>query len=196
MITVRQIQRFWQAKTYDRLLQHLLAPRPEASARLEVELTGAIAAAALSAVRLDELSQSYVPLYTQMIRTVLAAQQADGGWGDAMTTALCVRALGCGRGNGAAMDRGLAYLAALQRDDGLWPGVPVRRMPSDPFASAFVLLQLGDRADFRDGVRFDASADWFEANDDALDPATAKLWRHAARRCLVRAEPRPLAMAS
>lgn len=196
MITVRQIQRLWSAKAYEKLMQQLLAPRPEGSARLESELTGALAAAAMAVVRLDELAQSYVPLYGQIVRTILAAQQADGGWGHPMTTALCVRALTCGRGHGVAIDRGVAYLAGLQKDDGVWPNVAVRRMPVDPFASAFILMQLGDHAPFRDGVRFDDAVAWFDQNELALDPATAKLWRHAVRRCAGRAEPRPLALAS
>ena len=186
MTTVRQIQRLWQAKAFDKLLQHLLQPRAEQSDRLAAELTGGVAAAAMVVVRLDEMSQSFAPLYAEAVRVVLAAQNADGGWGDPMVTALCIRALLCGRGGGPAIDRGLRSLAELQKDDGLWPNPPVRRLPSDPFASAFVLMQLGDAEPFRDAVRLGDAVDWFARNAAAQDEATRRLWSHAAHRCAAR----------
>ena len=187
MTTVRQIQRFWQAKAFDKLLQHLLQPRAERSERLTAELGGSrVATAALVVVRLDEMSQSFAPMYAEALRAVLAGQGPDGGWGDPLVTALCVRALLCGRGHGPAVDRGLHYLADLQKDDGLWPNPPVRRLPSDPFASAFVLMQLGDADAFRDAVRFADAVDWFDQNVAAQDAACRRLWSHAAHRCAAR----------
>ncbi len=183
MITVRQIQRLWSAKAFDKLLQQLLLPRAEASDRLAAELSGPVAAAAMVVVRLDELTQSFAPLYAETVRVILSAQADNGGWGDAAVTALCLRALMCGRGNGPAVDRGLRYLADLQRDEGLWPNPPVRRLPADPFASAFVLMQLGDQDPFRSAVRLSDALDWFESNDLALDGPTRRLWAHAACRC-------------
>src|SRR2546428_386722 len=91
------------------------------------------------------------PVYpTSHRRALLAAQNVnDGGWGDPVVTALCVRALLCGRGNGPSIDFGLRYLANLQKTEGVWPAGPIRRLPADPAASAFVLFQLGDRPHFR-----------------------------------------------
>src|SRR5687768_14334307 len=106
MITVRQIERTWNAKEYDRLVRELLGGRPEARYRFEMELTRAPLAAALAVIRLDELAQGYVPLYSRLVRALLSTQEADGGWGDPATTALCCRALACGNGNGLAIDRG------------------------------------------------------------------------------------------
>ena len=186
MTTVRQIQRVWQAKAFDKLLQHLMAARAEGSDRALAEVGGRTAAAAMIAVRLDEMSQSFAPLYAEALRAVIAAQLPDGGWGDPMLTALCVRALLCGRGNGPAIDRGLAYLAELQKDEGLWPNPPVKRLPADPFASAFVLMQLGDADAFRDAVRMTDAVDWFQQNGPACDADTRRLWSHAAHRCLRR----------
>jgi hypothetical protein len=183
MTTVRQIQRLWAGKAFDKLLQLLLLPRAEGSERLLTELTGRVAAAALVVIRLDEMSQSFAPLYSEAVRAVLTGQLPDGGWGDPMLTALCVRALMCGRGHGQAIDRGLQYLGTLQKDEGLWPNPPVRRLPSDPFVSAFVLMQLGNVEPFRDAVRLADAVEWFDRNDLALVGETRRLWSHAAHRC-------------
>jgi hypothetical protein len=185
MITVRQIERLWQAKSYERLFRELLAARPEASLRMQLELGRSIPTAALAIIRLDELSQAYVPLYSQLIRTVLNDQHSDGGWGDPMTTAICLRALMCGQGHGVAIDRGLHYLANMQKPEGIWPNVPIRRMPADPYVSAFILLQLGNKRAFRQAVRFFDALNWFERNETQLDPDTRRIWDRASTRCEV-----------
>jgi len=182
MITVRQIDRLWTAKAHDRLLQQLISPRPESSVRLMSQLTGPLPAAAMAIIRLDELSQSFVLLYSQLVRTILNAQRPDGGWGDVLTTAICLRALLGGNGNGAAIDRGVSFLAELQKPEGIWPNMPVRRMPVDPFVSAFVLFRLGDCKAFHQAIRSDDVFDWFESNKLALDEPTSTLWSHAKHR--------------
>jgi hypothetical protein len=139
----------------------------------------------MALVRLEELSQSHVPLYARLVRALLAAQSAsDGGWGDPAVTALCLRALTGGRGNGLAVERGLDYLAGLQKDDGLWPAGPIRRMASDPAASAFLLYQLGDQPVFRAAVRFDDAVEWFEARRKNLDRDARQWWELARMKCL------------
>jgi hypothetical protein len=191
MITVRQIQKSWSAKAYDRLLEQLTAPRAEASDRLLSHMPGPMPAAAMACIRLDELAQSYVPLYSELVRAILNAQQPDGGWGDVMVTAVCLKALMNGQGSGEAIERGLASLASLQKPEGIWPSMPVRRMPADAFASAFVLSQLGDKQAFRDAVRFNDAVQWFAANELGLDEETRKLYRRsAARTATVRSAPR------
>ncbi len=183
MITVRQIARLWAGKDYTRLLGQLLAPRSEASSRLTADLVGVDAAAAVLIVRLDELSQSFAPLYSEAVRSLVRNQRPDGGWGDPMTTAAALRALLCGNGHGPVVERGLHFLAALQRDEGIWPAEPVRRMPADAFASAFILVQLGDHVRFRETVRFAEAIAWFTQNELALDDTTRRLWRQAKTRC-------------
>jgi hypothetical protein len=136
----------------------------------------------MAVIRLDELAQSYVPLSGELVRTILNSQRHDGGWGDVMVTALCLRALMCGRGHGVAIDFGLEALASLQKEEGIWPAMPVRRMPADAFASAFMMLQLGDMEEFRKAVRFEAAMEWFESNDLALDEDIRRLWNHTKRR--------------
>ncbi|MDB5299941.1 MAG: hypothetical protein JWO87_1604, partial [Phycisphaerales bacterium] len=104
MVTVRQIERFWNARSYKRLAQDLVAARPEGSFALE-GLDRPAVAASLAMIRLEELNQAHLPFYTTLLRAVLAAQDADGGWGEPAATALCLRALLCSRGDGPAIER-------------------------------------------------------------------------------------------
>ena len=191
MTTVRQLEKSWESRAYDRMFRELVAFRPESSPRLEFEGGWAVPAAALAVVRLEELSQSHVPLYGRLVRAILAAQEPDGGWGDVATTALCLRALLCGGGAGDAAERGLDWLANLQKPEGAWPYVPIRRMPADPYASAFVLYQLGDQLRFREAVRMADAMKWFAANELELDEECRRLWDRARLRCRLRLCPTP-----
>jgi len=191
MQTIRQIDRFWNARQYDRLARELLNARLEFSPRLVAELAHPVPAAAMALIRLDELNQGFHPLTQKLIRTLIAAQEADGGWGDLMVSALCLRALMCNRGQGPAIDRGIAYLAALQKDQGAWPAVPIRRTTEDAFVSAFILFQLADQPDFRAAVRFDDAIQWLAQNEPTFDPETHRLWHRASLRCRLR----PMALA-
>lgn len=184
MITIRQIERDWNARQYEKMFRELTAFRPEATFHFNFESGRATPAAAMALIRLEELCQSHVPLYAKLVRAVLAAQDArDGGWGDPVVTALCLRALTANRGNGVAVDRGIAYLAELQKPEGIWPAVPVRRLPEDPYTSAFILYELGDNPRFRDGVRLADAVAWFERHTDQLDEETRALWERASLRC-------------
>ncbi|HEY8667979.1 MAG TPA: hypothetical protein VIL86_15110 [Tepidisphaeraceae bacterium] len=189
MMTVRQIERLWDNQNYQRLCREVVAIRPEAPVVLELDASSAIPAAALGMVRLDELNQSHTALYGRLLRLVLGRQEADGGWGDAVTTALCLKALLAGQGNGLAIDRGIAYLAALQKPEGTWPRVPLRRMPADAAVSAFILYCLADVARFRESVQFDQAVQWFESHGDELDDGTARLWQSARLRCRITRPP-------
>lgn len=180
MFTIRQIERLWNAKEFRRLAVELLAGRPEASCRLEIEFARSVPAAALGLIRMDELTQSHHPLYRKLLNVLILAQEADGGWGDVMTTALCVRALACGGGHGVAIERGLAYLAQLQKSEGIWPKVPFRRMPGDAFVSAFVLFELGNQDAFHRTSRVSDAIDWFAGNLATLDADTRRMWDRAA----------------
>jgi hypothetical protein len=183
MMTVRQIERDWQSRSYGRLFTDLLAARPEAAFRLGLDINRPLPAAALAIIRLDELSQSHVKLYSQLVKAVLAAQESDGGWGDLVASALCIRALLCGNGNGAAIERGLAYLAKLQNAEGIWPEAPIRRMAADPYLSLLSLYQLGDQPAFRKAVRLADAGNWFALHEQTLDSQTRSLWRRIQVRC-------------
>jgi hypothetical protein len=180
MMTVRHIERLWTTRAYDRLLDELLANRPEAEFRRKLPASRGMVAAAMAMIRLDELSQTDAPVYRIMLQTILAAQESDGGWGDLVTTAWCLRALTLDQGRGTVVERGMDYLALLQRDEGLWPAIPIRRLPADPFVSAFILYQLGDIAQFRQRVRFDDAVNWFSVKTGARAGAKAGGPSHAS----------------
>lgn len=185
MITVRQMERDWEGRKYERLLASLTAARPEGMFAFDTAGGRTVPAAAMALVRLDELNQSHVPLYGRLVRALLASQSmGDGGWLDPAVTAFCLRALTAGRGNGLAVERGLDYLTDLQKADGLWPAGPIRRMVADPCTSAFVLYQLGDNSLFRDAVRFDDAVEWFESRGRRLDPDAKGWWQLARMKCL------------
>lgn len=142
MLTVRQVERLWQIRAFDRLIDELCAGRGEAVGGIRQLLRGPVVAAGLAVIRLTELNQGQVPLVAQFIRFLINQQQVDGGWSDPVTSAVAVRALCAGAGSGAAITRGFDYLKMLQRDDGTWPREGMRRMPGDPATTAFVLHQL------------------------------------------------------
>ena len=186
MQTTRQIERHWNARQYDRLARELLAARPENSPRLVAELSRAVPAAALALIRLDELNQANHPLCGKLIRTVLAAQEGDGGWGDPIISALCLRALMCNRGLGVSIDRGISHLASLQKDEGAWPAEPIRRMPEDAFVTAFILFHLADQDAFRAAVRLDDALTWLTRHESAADEPTRRLTHRATLRARLR----------
>lgn len=189
MITVRQIERLWEARDYAKLFEWLLASRPEGTLRLGIDTGRAVPAAAVAIIRLDELSQSHAKLYSKLLKTILGAQQADGGWGDLITTALCLRALLCGQGNGVAINRGMTYLTDLQKTEGIWPNVPIRRMPADPYVSALILYQLADQPSFRAAVRLMDAINWFPLHEHSIDQQTRALWERVRIRCRVPTRP-------
>jgi len=186
MITVRQIERLWENRQYDRLTSELLGNRGEDSPHLRSSLSGSLPAAALALIRLDELNQLHAPLSQKLIRRLLVSQSADGGWDDPLTTALCARALISTGGQGIAIDRALAHLADLQKSDGIWPKEPIRRLSADAYVSAFILFQLGGNAQFRDAVRLLDAVSWFERHEAELDDDTRRLWELASLKCRVR----------
>lgn len=187
MQTVRQIERLWTGRLYAKLFKNLIANRPESAFQAEFNPAGSTVAAAVAMIRLDELNQAHVPLFSKLIRALIASQEKDGGWGDAATTAFCLRALMIGRNTGGeAIERGLKYLADLQRPEGLWPREPFRRMPGDPQITSFVLYQLGAEERFRAAVRIDDALNWFEQNRATLLPPVKNLWDRARLRCHTR----------
>src|SRR5580704_16340268 len=125
MVTVRQIEKLWNARKYEQLLAGLLANRVEAALADELKSAGSLAAAAMGMIRLDELNQTHVPLFGKFLRAVLAAQHSDGGWIEIAPTALCLRALMIDMGQGESISRGLAWLGQLQQPAGIWPRVPL-----------------------------------------------------------------------
>ncbi|HET6250841.1 MAG TPA: hypothetical protein VFE47_24335 [Tepidisphaeraceae bacterium] len=181
MITIRHIERLWNAKVYAKLSHELLDTRQEASFAIDgVERPCFVAALAM--IRMDELAQAHLPLYDTLLRVLLRAQERDGGWGDPATTALCLRALLLGRGQGDAIEAGLAFLGVMQKDEGIWASGPMRRMPADPAATLFILYQLGDNARFREAVRFSEALGWFAHGGSLLSQELQALYQWASLR--------------
>lgn len=189
MITVKQIEQCWGSRQYERLYRDLIAFRPEANLPVTPDAGWAAPAAAMAVIWLDDFSQSHAPLYPKLIKALIATQQPDGSWGDLVTTALCLRALLCCNGDGMAIQRGLAFLANLQKPEGCWPRVPHRRMPEDADVSVTVLAHLGDKEAFANAVRLDDAVAWFENNEPYLDVKTKAAWHRVARRCRRHAAP-------
>lgn len=144
MLTIRQIDKLWQLKAYERLLDELCTGRAESTGGIRQLIHGPIAAAALVVIRMDELHQGHLPQVRNAIKYLLTQQSAQGGWGDAVTSVLCLRALARGAGSGAAVDGAVKFLSNLQKEDGEWPREPMNRFPGDPAVTAFVLLQLAE----------------------------------------------------
>jgi hypothetical protein len=163
-------------------MRDLLAARGEASPAIMSELSRPVPAAAMVMIRLEELGQAHVPLFSKLLKTVLAVQNADGGWKDPLTTALVLRALRLTSGAGPAVDRGFQYLAQLQKDDGLWPAEPIRRMAGDPFVTAWILFHLGNDATFRRAIRLDDALAAMELLEPSLSPEAKRLWARVNRR--------------
>ena len=177
MITLRQLERLWQEKAFARMSTLLLEMRPESSLRLAQELARPVSIAALAIVRLDELAQSHTAFSSRMIRTILAAQEQDGGFGDALSTALCIRALSCCNGHGSAIERALKYLGTLQKEEGSWPRIPLRRFGGDGFVTAMILYHLGEDEKFIQATRAEAALDWLCAHEAELDAETKRILR-------------------
>lgn len=177
------MERQWSTKQYQALFQKLVEYRPEAAMELQFEDGWALPCAAMAVIRMDELAQSQTPLCRQLIDVILQGQQSDGGWGGLSCSALCLRALLCGLGTGAAVDQGLGFFAALQKSEGIWPCVPIRRMPESAFISAFILFELGDQSTFRDATNIPAALEWFDRFGPSLKTTANNLWKKAAMRC-------------
>jgi hypothetical protein len=187
MMTVRHLERQWNAKQYDRLQAELLEARPEGRFDFDPRASQQARTAAWTLIRLEELNQAHVPLAATLRRALLGLQEKDGGWGDPAVTALTLRALLLGNGAGEAVDRGFTYLANLQQSDGLWPAVPIRRMPADAATSAFILSQLADSTRFREVVRVEDAFAWFADHRTSLDARTSQAWDRLRIRCGTRA---------
>jgi hypothetical protein len=189
MMTVGKIQRLWNSKQYNQLVDELSAQRVEALAARELVDRPTVAAAAWGLIRLEELNQPQAPLCRVLITAILSRQEADGGWGDVAVTALALRALCLWEGHGPAIDRGMNYLAQLQQPAGIWPKIPIRRMSADALVSAFVMLELAGNAQFRATVDFVAAVNWFEMHASDNDSIAQTLWTHARPRGVIHNEP-------
>jgi hypothetical protein len=182
MLTVRHLEREFNSGAYARLMRDLLAARGEASPAILASLSRPVPTAAMVMIRLDELGQAHVPLFSKLLKTVLAAQQPDGGWKDPLATALVLRALRLTQGAGESIDRGFRWLADLQKDDGLWPAEPIRRMAGDTFVTAWILFHLSNDPVFRRVIRHTDAQAAMELLEPTLSSEAKRLWARVNRR--------------
>ncbi len=175
MQTVRQMEKMWTARQYARLFRELSTYRPEGPLVVQLDAT-AIAAAAMAIIRLDELDLTHLPFYRTLLHVLLDAQDADGGWDNPALTALCTRALMVSNGKGSAIDRALGYLAHLQKSEGTWPSIPIRRTDADTATSLFILYHLGRDERFHTAVDLPAAVAWFTMHFESLDHTMQKIW--------------------
>jgi hypothetical protein len=182
MTTVRQLERLWDDRQFARLASAICAGRSDIDPDLVPTFTDSVAAAALAVIRLDELGQTPHPLAGRLVRALLAAQLPDGGWGEVATSALAIRALRCGRGEGLGIARGVRWLAELQQDGGAWPAGPLRRLPPDAPTTAFLLLHLGADPLFNAVARVTDALAWLGRHQDQLPAAAGRTAQRVAVR--------------
>jgi hypothetical protein len=194
MITARQIDRLFRTGDFSRLLHDLTSHRADALIRWDARASRQVLAAAMAAIRLDELNFAAHPLSGQMLQVVIRAQDAEGGWGDAITTALCLRALMARGGNGMAIERGLNYLANLQQEAGSFPAGPFRRMPADGHTTAAVTYLLGDQVAAFAAIDVSGGAAWLNRYLAEIDVPTRVIARTAVTRCRRAPMPAPTAL--
>lgn len=158
MTTVRQIDGMWTDGQGKKLFAELSKFRPDVPEFLAADLGGsAIATAALSMIRLQELSQTRTQLYRALLARLLVTQEADGGWGDTLATALAARALlSDAEGRSAGM-RAIILLGNVQKEDGTFPRKAGRRMEGDTLATAFVLAHLARVTDAANRFRLEGA---------------------------------------
>jgi hypothetical protein len=193
MITVRQIERLFQARDYKRLMVQCAAGRvehnPPAGGAIghdrQVDFgdgcgsTLPAVASAVAVLRLDELNQGHAPVVRSLLAEVLRLQRPDGSWGDPVSTVLCWRALVRGGVQPARAELAIDWLASHQREDGGWASGASSRMPSDLPTTAIVLLHLASEISGHDRVRLDEARELLGRWEIDLDDPHRRLARTA-----------------
>lgn len=183
MTTVRQMDGMWTDGQGKKLFAELSKFRPDVPEFLTTELGGsAVAAAALSMIRLQELSQTRTPLYRALLARLTVTQQPDGGWGDTLATVLAARALlNDAEGRSAGM-KAVVLLSGLQLEDGTFPRTTSRRIAGDTLATAFFLAHLVRIPDVANRIRLEAAVSGLVAARATASPLLTPLVKLAISR--------------
>ena len=183
MTTVRQIGGLLGDGQNRKLFNELCRYRADIPEMLAGELgVSPTATAALATIRLQELSQTRVPIYRNLVAKLVEAQEANGGWGNTLITALATRALVNEPTARQAGLRGITLLGQLQKEDGSLPRETVRRLPGDATATAFTLVQLGRLADFAQCFRLEAAIHTLTVARATVAPALLPFIKLAVQR--------------
>lgn len=157
MTTLRQMDGLWSDGQSRKLFAELSKFRPDVPECLTADVGGlAVATAALSMIRLQELSQTRTSLYRALLARLTVTQEGDGGWGDTLATALAARALLNDAEGRSAGTRAVVLLAGLQKEDGSFPRTTVKRLAGDTLATAFVVAHLSRNSDFANRIDVEA----------------------------------------
>ena len=183
MTTVKQMDGMWTDGQGKKLFAELSKFRPDVPEFLTAELGGsAVATAALSMIRLQELSQTRTSLYRALLARLTVTQEADGGWGDALATTLATRALlNEPEGRSAGM-KAVILLGNLQKEDGSFPRETIRRLSGDALATAFILAHLSRISDVANRFRLEAAINHLVESRSTASPLTLPLIKLAISR--------------
>lgn len=209
MISVHLIQRAFELQDTERLFRLVNQNGLDLPLPLQIRLlAGPVAPLALALSRLMDLTYGHTPLGRDMAAAILAHQQAQGafeagGEPDPLATAAAAAAMGRLMRESAvpwpelatARQRALAALGELQGDDSLFCCPHDRTQADRALIAAFILVLLGDDADFRQAVRYADLLTWFDEHARRLEPATHKLYRLASLGRAARTAHQPAAAA-
>ena len=183
MTTTRQIQALLSDGQHAKLIEGLAHYRSDLPAEAISALNGSpMAAAAVAAIRLQELNQQRDGVYRNLIARLIAAQESNGGWGDTLVTSLVARALLGEPSARSAAIRALILLAGLQKDDGSLPRDPVRRLPGDALTTAFALAHLARSQEFAQRFRIESAIFALTQARGTVSPAVEPLIKLVVQR--------------
>ena len=188
MLNLDLIERLYDAKAFDRLLDAVVANGLELPLPLRVRLSQAPAGAVAVALRRAvQLAYGQSDLTDRMAKSLLAAQEDDGSFdSDPLITAAAVAAWGRLLADrraepdspvAHAREAAMAALAGMQDDDGLFHAASDRTEEDRALTASFVLFLLAGDDTFRRTLRIADLCSWFEQRHDQLDSAAERLWR-------------------
>ena len=188
MLNLNLIERLFDAKAFDRLLNSVAANGLELPLPLQVRLSQAPAGGVAMALRrATELAYGRTDLARRLSDFLLADQGEDGSFdGDPLITAAAAAALGrlptqrdtdIGPTIVYAREAAIVALAGMQAEDGLFFSDIDRSSEDRALTAAFVLFLLGGDDLFRRAIRIADLCRWFEQRHDQLDRSTRRLWR-------------------
>ncbi len=201
MLSLNLIERLFDAREFDRLLDSVAGNGLELPLPLRIGLSQAAAGVVAVALRRTvDLSYTHTLLAERMATFLLAAQSDDGSFdADPLITAAAAAAWGrmlterhAGPGSPIAAGRtmAMAALAQMQTDDGLFRSTNDRSLEDMEMTAAFVLFLLGNDDAFCSAIRIADLCRWFEQRHARLDRMTQRLWQmsrdpgHTGRRHL------------